>query len=195
MQFANELTSVGITVFLGVVFIFSPIAGFLADVQFSRFKVLKCSLYITLAANVSLLLVGVLMVYTVKKISHYFFVLLVSLVLALLLHVIGHMMFVSNILEFGTNQLHDAPSQDSVIFLCWYFWIRSFTTVISVSTHIIGLKSFINIKEKTFYFDKFKINITILILCLCIGVFCVHLGYSSQETNMVLDRACQSESI
>ena len=44
---------------LVVIFLFSPLAGFLADIKFSAFKVLICSTYIMLVATICLCSFGV----------------------------------------------------------------------------------------------------------------------------------------
>ncbi len=166
IQYINLVTSLGISGLLAVAYLFSPMAGFLADVKFSHFKVLKCSTYITLAATIFLIIFGSLMIYSVHTIGYYFFVLIALLGLAMLLCGIGHMMFIANIMQFGTSQLREAPSQNSVIFLCWYFWVSGISNLISFSTHLSGHRSYINFPHKSFEFDKLNTGITAAILCL-----------------------------
>ncbi len=48
---------------------------------------------------------------------------------------IGYMIFIANIMQFGTSQLREASLQNSVIFLCWYFWVSGISNLISFSLH------------------------------------------------------------
>ena len=168
MQYTNLETSLGIAGLLAVAYLFSPMAGFLADVKFSHFKVLKCSTYITLASTFFFLTVGSLMIYSIHITGYYFIVLITLLGLAMLLCGIGHMMFIANIIQFGTSQLREAPSQNSVIFLCWYFWVSEISNLISFSTHLSGHRSYIHFPHKSYGFDKLNTSITVAILCLSV---------------------------
>ena len=164
----NITISMGFTCVLAITFLFSPIAGFLADVKFSCFRVLKCSTFIMLAATITLLSVGILTVYTVHKTGYYLLILECLFGSAVLLYGIGYVMFIANILQFGTSQLRDLPSQDSVTFLCWFFWTSSFGSVLAFSTHIPGHRSFINVPDKRFGFDILTTTIDSTLLCVSI---------------------------
>ena len=168
LHYTSILVSMGITCMLAVAFLFSPVAGFLADVKFSHFKVLKCSTYIMLVATICVCLFAALMVYTVQNTGNYLLILVTLHSLAILLYGIGYVTFIANILQFGTNQLRDAPSQDSVTFLCWYFWTGSLGSIISFSFLIPGRKSFIDIAHKTIGFDQLTIIIMLTLLCLSV---------------------------
>ena len=166
MQSALTINTLVIGGLKAVAYLFSPMAVFLADVKFSHFKVLKCCTYITLAATIFLLLFGSLMIYSVRTTGYYFFVLIALLGLAMLLCGIGHMMFIANIMQFGTSQLREAPSQNSVIFLCSCFWVSEISNLISFSTQLNGHRNHINFPHKSFEFDKLNTSITVAILCL-----------------------------
>ncbi len=168
LQYDNIIFSTGISCMLAVTFLFSPLAGFLADVKFSAFKVLICSTCIMLVATICLCSFWVLIVYTVHNIGNYFFLLVALSLLAMLLYSIGYMTFIANILQFGTDQLRDAPSQNSVTFLCWYFWTSSLGTIISLSTIIPGHRSIIDIAHKKIGFDQLTSIIIITLMGLSI---------------------------
>ena len=168
LHYTNIFVSMGITSLLAVAFLFSPIAGFLADVKFSHFKVLKCSTYIMLVATICLCSFAVLIVYTVQNTGNYLLILITLFSLALLLYGIGYVTFIANILQFGTNQLRDAPSQDSVTFLCWYFWTGSLGSVISFSCILPGHNIIINIPHKKVGYDQLTTIIILTLLCLSV---------------------------
>ena len=169
LQYTNIFVSMGITSTLAVAFLFSPVAGFLADVKFSHFKVLKCSTYIMLVATICVCLFAVLMVYTIQNTGNNLLIILITLFsLAMFLYGIGYVTFIANILQFGTNQLRDAPSQDSVTFLCWYFWTGSLGSVISFSCILPGHNIIINIPHKTVGFDQLTTIIMLTLLCLSV---------------------------
>ena len=164
----NKIISMVMMGVLATMFLFSPISGFLADVKFSRFKVLKCSTYIMLAATIPQLLFGGLMIYTVHKTGYYLLILECLFGSAVLLYGIGYVMFIANILQFGTSQLRDQPSQDSVTFLCWFFWTSSFGSVLAFSTHIPGHRSFIDSPHEKIGFDVLTTSMDFTLLCVSI---------------------------
>ncbi len=53
----------------------------------------------------------------------------VTLIISLgLPYLLGYCGYNANIIQYGLDQLRDAPSQDSVVFLHWYFWFYNCST-------------------------------------------------------------------
>ena len=89
-------------------------AGWLADVYFVRYKVLRWSIIIMWIS--SLLLTTTFVVEMIVTFTNYYqLVFLVSLG-------IGYGMFQTNIIQFGIDQLTDASSNEIVSFINWYVW-------------------------------------------------------------------------
>ena len=113
-------------VYSGAVIItcFFPLAGILADIKFGRHKTVVTSLFILLLAIV--LASGVAGIITLGliydeqlNIAIMFSFLECILVIMLLVGLIG---FTANVVQFGMDQLHDSPAEDSTLFIHWYVW-------------------------------------------------------------------------
>ena len=94
-----------------------PLAGWLADVRFGRYKVLSCSLW-TMWISALLLTVKLLLTELNIQIKHEW---IISTAILTVL-VIGFGGFQSNVIQFGIDQLIDASSTEFKAFVAWYTW-------------------------------------------------------------------------
>ena len=92
------------------------------------------------------------------------FTILISLLATLLIYITGRVFFLANSIQFGTDQLRDAPTRYSVLFLYVYYWCDNFCTLIALSTNIPGHEMKIILEEKILLFDSLKTALYILIL-------------------------------
>ena len=138
IQYLDTQTWVIIMGLLALVFLISPLAGYLADVKFGRFNMLLKGSFLMLASIICLVFVMILLLFTVHNTSYYFYMLLLAVFVIGLTYSCGRMMFIANILQFVMDQLRDAPTQDSVLFLYLYYWSNSFSAVIGSSMPIPG---------------------------------------------------------
>ena len=128
IQKLNRHTAMGMICFEAILFLFSPLAGLLADVVYGRFKVLKCSTYILLASEI-LTLVVLVMISVVVDTFHYTYYLLIELLgIALLGYYLGRVFFLT---QFGTDQLRDSPTQNSVLYIHIFLWSSNLTNMLS----------------------------------------------------------------
>ena len=99
----------------GVGFI-PPIAGWLADVQFGRYKVIKWSIWVMWIALVIATVSSVVADFTdrYEKFDMYIFKCLYFIV------VIGLGGYQVNIIQFGIDQLNDASTDEINFFIIWY---------------------------------------------------------------------------
>ena len=89
-------------------------AGWLADVYFERYKVLRWSIIIMWIS--SLLLTTTFVIEKIVTFTNYYqLVFLASLG-------VGYSMFQANIIQFGIDQLTDASTDEIVSFINWYAW-------------------------------------------------------------------------
>ena len=101
-------------------------AGWLADVYFERYKVLRWSIIIMWIS--SLLLTTTFVIEKIVTFTNYYqLVFLASLG-------IGYGMFQVNIIQFGIDQLTDASSNELISFINWYVW--SYISSAVVMKHI-----------------------------------------------------------
>ncbi len=100
-----------------------PVAGYLADIKFGRYKTVIRSLYLSILFLLifSLLVLVLLFAPTGNKLATYSLVINISVAGLLLL-----MSFISvnaNFIQFGIDQLHDSPEGHQSLFIHWYIWI------------------------------------------------------------------------
>ena len=107
--------SLCLLILAGVGFI-PPIAGWLADVQFGRYKVIKWSIWVMWIALVIATVSSVVADFTdrYEKIDKYIFKCLYFIV------VIGLGGYQANIIQFGIDQLNDASTDEIKSFVIWY---------------------------------------------------------------------------
>ena len=115
LVFAMLQISVGLTI---------PLAGWLADIRFGRYKVIRfsmCTMWISsLLLTTSLIILQNLDLHNLSKVLHLF---LVPLAL-------GYGGFQANVIQFGVDQLCDASSTEIKTFVTWYSW----TLISSIAT-------------------------------------------------------------
>ena len=127
--------------FVAIVFCFFPLAGFLADVKYGRYKMVVRSLCL-IFPSVLLLAVSVgVCWYTLQ--SECFRYRSCDVVTPILLAVFGTIGlvcgimsytglvgFAANVVQFGMDQLHDSPGEDRTLFIHWHVWVYFATIVL-----------------------------------------------------------------
>ena len=118
--------------FITVAELFYPLAGFLADTKYGRYKTIVTSSYIIMPPMIlfslvaGLLTISSFIVQTVTPFS-------VAIALLCILSAsssFGMVGFIANVLQFGMDQLHDSPGEDQSIFIHWYVWAFYFSVFI-----------------------------------------------------------------
>ena len=133
VQKLNTYYIMGAICFEAILALFSPLAGLLADVVYGRFKVLKRSTYILLASEI-LTLVVLVTISAVADTFHYtFYLLIVLLVIALSGYYLGRVFFLTNVVQFGTDQIRDSPTQNSVLYIYIFFWSSNLSHLLSMT--------------------------------------------------------------
>ena len=150
----------------------SPFAGYLADVKLSRFNTLRYSTYIMTVSVGFILLTFIVFISTIHSIGLYFGLLIAMAVIALFIYMCGKVFFQANILQFGTDQLCDAPTQCSVLFLYAYLWCDNFRNVLILSINIPGHEIYISQSDSDISIDKVKSHCILMILSSSI-LFCL----------------------
>ena len=147
-KFQPQIPFIGYIVYaiIALWLLFYPLAGYLADVHYGRYKVVVFSLRMIWFALVFLVVVGAILsivfwlvyfavpsvVSNPTGIISYAVLMSVAGFLALLILFIGFAAFAANVVQFGIDQLRDLPARDSFLFIHWLL----FTQYIGVS---IGL--------------------------------------------------------
>ena len=121
--YIHQLSIYGI---LSIVFCFSPLAGILADIKYSRFKILICSSFVLLSGMILKLASSGLAIASIISLDNHVASALTGMTyLCYLIILVGFVGFTANIVPFGMDQLYDSPGEDQSLFIHWYMWIYS----------------------------------------------------------------------
>lgn len=106
------------------VLLFYPLAGYLADVRYGRYKMVTRSLWLMFCSEVFLVcsvIVAVMFLFAFgagSELSKLFYVLFVAAFPVMF----GLVLFRANVIQFGIDQLQDSPSEDSIFYIILYVW-------------------------------------------------------------------------
>ena len=105
----------------GLVFISYPLIGLLADIKLTRYQMICLSCWISFVSYAILSILSIL-VSTDTIIAYANNTLIAGLVLILALAIVGKGMFESTAIQFGTDQMIEASSNQLSTFIHWYYW-------------------------------------------------------------------------
>ena len=135
----NFGVNIGVYACFAIWLLFYPLAGYLADVRYGRYKVVKCSLFtawcgflivlIIMALVCTSLLPVILLIPwnnddpTGDNLLICLFVLTgITMFCLLLCWLIAFAGFLANVIQFGVDQLIDSPARDSFLFIHWFLF-------------------------------------------------------------------------
>jgi len=101
-------------------FLFSPLAGYIAHVKIGRLKILLCGTFAKLLPLFSCLIVVIVLVISSYSSNSTGQMLIDVVGISFIIYGFGEIVFLSNIVQFGTDQLRDAPTRYSIYFICAY---------------------------------------------------------------------------
>ena len=105
----------------GFVFISYPLIGLLADIKLTRYQMICLSCWILLVSYTILSILSIL-IFTDIIILNKNIPVGVSGDLLLTLAIVGKGMFESTVIQFGTDQMIEASSNQLSTFIHWYYW-------------------------------------------------------------------------
>ena len=114
--------------------VLSPVAGLLTDIRFSRVKVVVCNSYVIIVKLITLFIVAASLL---TFLHHYAYdrhgrLIIVIVALSILfIMVTVYVVFIINVIQFGMDQLHDSPTEDSILLIHWYVWAYYTCSLIS----------------------------------------------------------------
>ena len=151
---------------------FYPLAGFLADNKFGRYKTVVRSLALfTVTLSISFLILAGLMLplFFVKKVVNLQeiipYCLIITVCIAYILLLSSYVGISANIIQFGMDQLHDSPQDHQSLHILWYMWVTTLATFISDTMEEIVLTR----TGVTYFFLAFPLLIVFLIISLYIA--------------------------
>ena len=156
--------------------VFSPVAGLLTDIRFSRYRAVFYSSWFIIVKAICVLVLAILSLlgyyfFFDKKIEKLFFI---TIFLMLVLFITIDVTFIINAFQFGMDQLHDSPTEDSILFIHWYVWIYYACTLLTeipwnllTYTSTFSLKN-LQISGLCILYLIFAVILSLLIFSMCV---------------------------
>ena len=124
-SFATPNDALHYNLLQGLVYLLYPVCGWIAEVCFSNFKMIKCSFVILLMSSVTIVILSIvyMVIHPSYQTATYMYISGdVIAVTFVLITTAGLGMFESNAIQFGMDQMLDASSEQLSSFIHWYFW-------------------------------------------------------------------------
>ena len=152
MPHANELQTLAPAYFgfLALLYLFYPLAGCLADTRCGRYKTISNSVwFITWSGVFTCASTIIIACYGYQLISLHTVSITVLLAIGfglstftgIMLLFSSYISFSANVIQFGMDQLHDSPSEDSVLFIHWFV----FTSYLGAAINKFVVISILNV--------------------------------------------------
>ena len=122
--------------FLGLLFLSYPLLGYIADVCHTRYRTIKCSfIFLIVGCTIGLImfLIGIPVSLAIEKrlqAMSYIQVIAVITIIALITTGVG--LFEANAIQFGLDQLLEAPTPKLISFIHWYYWTHNVVQLITM---------------------------------------------------------------
>ncbi len=176
----NTVLACGVYAVFAIWLLFYPLAGYLADVRYGRYKVVRCSMCTMWCGVTTFIVVGGIVnavigpIMLTRSLDSLYWSLAISL--GVIDGVLGFIYFLSlwiafagflaNVIQFGVDQLTDSPSRDSFLFIHWFLFTLyigiCFGKLVWSSANATGFLSF------SIY------GLVLLVVLVCVPVtFCV----------------------
>ena len=156
--------------------VFSPVAGLLTDIRFSRVKAVRCTSYaILVMALVTFVAIILLSIFDYGLPRQKRTVIFITIWSILAIMVIVYVVFIINGIQFGMDQLHDSTTEDSILYIHWYVWIYYTCSLIIQIPWNFSINGYY---ENVIFFRMFLAGsiliITIVIFLLIVSLCVVH---------------------
>ena len=126
----DSLYAISFLTIVSLLFLLYPLMGHLTDVYLTRYRSLKWSFgFLILAACICTIYVGLIIAISViEKFQHfqpnnaYSYVIPIIM---FLVYIVGLALFQANAIQFGLDQLLEAPTPKLISFIQWYYWAQN----------------------------------------------------------------------
>ena len=115
-------------------FLVYPLLGHLADVYLTRYRTLKCGLImISISLALGNLFFIVSEIFNLEQVLSNCFLIFGGIVV-----VIGVGLFEANAIQFGLDQLLEAPTPKLISFIHWYYWSQNVAGLVVFYVTVCG---------------------------------------------------------
>ena len=125
-----HITEAGVLVFLGIIFVRAlpqlayPLAGWVADVHYGRYKVILVSLWLMLSGHIIILIAFLVKYFYDPPVLEYIVYWGIFPATFLIINT-GLAAFQANVIPFGLDQMPDGSTEEVSAFIHWYYGIRN----------------------------------------------------------------------
>ncbi len=110
--------------------ILSPIAGYVADMKYGQYKVLKVSTQFMIAFEFFILLFWILISSIANTTDYKLHIFISCLSISIVGYLVGRVLFITNIVQFGIEQLRDDPTFKSDFYLVMVLFADQLTELL-----------------------------------------------------------------
>ena len=134
-QFVTS-AQIAVMVFQGLMFLVYPLLGHIADVCLNRYRTIKWSFAPVIGGKTVLWIsiIGGIVLMVTKGLNpalRPYSLLAIIPAIGILVSIIGVGLYESNIIQFGLDQLLEAPTRKLIAFIHWYYWAQSIGSLLS----------------------------------------------------------------
>ena len=162
-SFATPNDALHYNLLQGLVYLLYPVCGWIAEVCFSNFKMIKWSFIILLMSSVTIVILSIvyMVIHPSYQIATYMYISGdVIAVTFVLITTAGLGMFESNAIQFGMDQMLEASSEQLSSFIHWYFWCAHIGPLV---LFYIAMGTFMYFENCRFQMDHvYKLSNTII---------------------------------
>ena len=124
---------------IGVLFLSYPLLGYIADVCLTRYRTLKCSFIFLIAGSITLLLSSLIIIiitlFQIFPTKETLYedqnnITLTGISIAVIMAITGVGLFEANAIQFGLDQLLEAPTPKLIAFIHWYYWTQNMVQLV-----------------------------------------------------------------
>ena len=126
-----SITVISVYLIFAIITLLSPLSGFLADVCYGRYRVVHTGLGLMLGAFIVISFNAVFTMIYGHVILNFIAVNIffdILTVVSYLMFIVGHASYQANFIQFGLDQLLEAPSTSLALFIHWVIWADSLGT-------------------------------------------------------------------
>ena len=102
-------------------YLFYPLCGRIAEVFFTKFRMIKWSFNVMLISSVTMSISGILSFVTTKAFIHSSYP-VYCVVVCMVTGVLGLGIYEANAIQFGMDQMLESSSEQLSSFIHWHFW-------------------------------------------------------------------------
>ena len=128
----SDSISTSVVTIIGVTL---PVAGWLADIRFGRYRVMRCSIWTMWISSV--LLTTVYVVFSLIEFNRSGLIRNTLTILVVVFLVFGIGGFQAIVIQFGVDQLNDASTTEITSFVAWYTWTLKGSNIVASFINII----------------------------------------------------------